>query len=451
MVSPGPSSNRKGRERCHGWRSRAGRWVVMVLAWVSVGFVDTGLAGDWPQWRGPRRDGHAASDEVLPDPLPATLSPRWQVPAGGGFASPIVVGDRVYLVDEQAGRETARALEASTGKEVWRQTYADAFGDEWGSGPRCTPVAADGRLFVQAIRGALVCLDLKEGRRLWGVDFAKDYGVGFLGGSDQYDAASRRRGHNGAPVVSGDRVYVAVGSTNGATLVCFEAATGRERWRAGRDETAYAALMTGRLAGQEQVVAYTAFSLLGLAAADGSLLWRIPLKTHANRHAVTPLLLGDQVVVSSHSIGIRQFSIAAGPEGVSARPGWAQPGLKTSLATLVEVGGSLYGQGPNRNFHCLDARTGEVRWSQSGYGEQALVAYAATLAVGDRLLVATERGELVVVAADPAQYRELARYQVCGKTWSHPALSGGRLFLRDRREWYAFDLSSAGAGTPGGR
>ena len=411
---------------------------------AAIGGIGNASGGDWPQWRGPGRDGHAAPGEVLPAVLPEVLASRWKVPAGGGFASPVVVGDRVFVVDEQDGRETARALDGGTGREIWRQAWGESFGDEWGSGPRTTPVAAEGRLFVQSVRGEFACLDQADGRAIWTVSFARDYGVAFVGGSDQYDAASRRRGHNGSPVVLRDRVYVPVGSTNGATVVCFDAATGREQWRAGGDETAYAALVTGRLAGREQVVAYTAFSLMGLDAAGGGVLWRLPLKTHANRHAVTPVLLGDDVVVSSHSLGLRRFTLQqGGGTEFRAEPKWSVPSLKTSLATLVSVGDHLYGQGPDRNFLCVESATGTVKWSKPGFGEQALVAYAATLAVGDRLLVATEKGELVVVAADPAAYRELARWQVCGRTWSHPALAGGRLYLRDRRDWYAFDFGAA--------
>lgn len=418
--------------------------IVLTALTVSV------PAGDWPQWRGPLRDGHAAPDERLPDSLPASFEPRWQQPVGGGFASPIVAGSRLFLLEEIDGKETARALKPETGEELWRTPYAPAQGDEWGSGPRCTPVADDGRLYVQSLRGEFACLDQTDGRRLWGFSFEKDYGVKWEGGNDGSDSASRRRGHNGSPIILRDRIYVPVGATNGGTIVCFDKKTGTEIWRVGSDETAYAPLMTATLAGREQVIAFSAPGLTGLMPTTGEVLWRIPLRTAANRHAVTPIILRDEVIVSSHSIGLRNFRIETGKSGQDsrfvARPAWSNPSLKTSLATLVYVDGFFYGQGPDRNLICVSATNGVVQWSQSGFGERPLVGYSATLAAGRRLLVLTDDGQLVLLAAEPSRYTELGRAQVCGKTWSHPALAEGRLYLRDRRALLAFDLP-APAGT----
>lgn len=401
-------------------------------------------AGDWPQWRGPRRDGHVGPGDSFPSRLPSSLEPRWHVPAGSGFASPIVSGSRLFLADEQDQRETARCLDATTGRELWRTPYAKTAGDEWGTGPRCTPVADDRRLYVQSLKGEFACLDQTDGHRLWGFSFEKDFQVEFVGGNDAYDAAARRRGNSGSPILLDDRLYVPVGSTNGATVVCLDKVTGREHWRAGTDETAYAALMTGTLAGRDHLVAYTAFSLLGLDATRGEVLWRVPLKSHANRHAVTPVIAGNDILLSSHTLGLRAFTVSAtsqGPDaGLVCQPRWSAPRLKTSLATLVLVDGFLYGQGPEKNYQCVDPATGEVRWSQPGFGEQLLVAYASTLAAGKRLLVATESGLLLLLEARPDRYSELGRHQVSGKSWSHPAFANGRLYLRDRRELYAFDL-----------
>jgi outer membrane protein assembly factor BamB len=414
---------------------------LSACALLAIPSVD---AGDWPQWRGPERTGHAAPDEPFPASLPETLEPRWTRPVGPGFASPVVVGTRLFHVDEQEGHETAHAWNASTGAVLWQTPYAPSTGDEWGSGPRCTPVADDGRLYVQSLQGDFACLDQQDGRRLWGFSFSRDFGVGYLGGSDNSDAAARRRGNTGAPVIVGDRIFVTVGSTNNATVVCFDKRSGSERWRAGTDEAAYAALMSGRLAGHSQVVAYTAFSLLGLDVENGATLWRIPLKTHANRHAVTPVLDGNSIIVSSHTLGTRAFRVTGDPAprgAFTASEVWSEPGLKTSLATTVLVDGHLYGQGPDRDFVCIDAATGAKRWSQKGYGDKPLTGYSATLASQSRLLVLSENGQLTLLEATPTAYRERGRQQVCGKNWSHPAFAGGTLYLRDQRNLIALPLN----------
>ncbi|MBL9127945.1 MAG: PQQ-like beta-propeller repeat protein [Verrucomicrobiales bacterium] len=422
--------------------------AFLTLALALVGPL-AGVAADWPQWRGPARDGHAGPDETLPSALPDALAPRWTRPVGPAFSGPVVVGSRVFHVDEQGGQETAHALDAASGKTLWSTPYGASTGDEWGTGPRCTPLADDGRLYVQSLRGSFACLDVKDGRRLWGFDFDRDYGVSFLGGSDQSDAAARRRGNTGAPVILGDRVYVSVGSTNGANVVCFDKRSGSELWRSGTDEAAYAALVAGPLAGRAQLVAYTAFALVGFDPDRGAVLWRVPQRTHANRHAVTPVFVGDALVVSSHSVGTRSIGVSAAPAGgFAAGESWAQPALKTSLATLVLVEGHLYGQGPDRNFVCLEAATGKTRWSQRGFGDKPLTGYSSTIACRNRLLALSDNGQLTLLEANPSAYTELGRAQVCGKTWSHPAYAGGTLYLRDSRQLsaYAWSPGSAEAG-----
>ncbi len=398
--------------------------------------------GDWPQWRGPNRDGHAAPGEPALSSLPANLAPAWRRAVGGGFASPIVIDGRLIYVDETGGREIAHCLDAANGAELWQVSYADSYRDEWGAGPRCTPVADGERIYVQSCKGEFACLAFKDGQRLWGVDFERDYGVKFLGQLESPDAATRRRGHSGAPVIVGDQIYVAVGSTNGASVVCFNKRTGRELWRAANDEAAYAALVSARLAGTDQIVAYTADALLGLGPADGRVLWRIPLRTAAKRHAVTPIAIDDNVIVSSHTLGLRSFAIRRDGDNLAATQHWANDALKISVATTVRIDGYLYGQGPDRNFICVDARTGKLIWSQPGFGEKPLVGYSSTLALGRNLLALTDDGQLVLVEATPERYTELGRQQVCGKNWSHPALVDGRLYLRDHRQLLAFDLAA---------
>jgi outer membrane protein assembly factor BamB len=170
------------------------------------------------------------------------------------------------------------------------------------------------------------------------------------------------------------------------------------------------------------------------------MLWRVPLKTNAKRHAASPLIFGDQVVVNSHSIGLLCFRIGHDTGGWKATPAWTNADLKINLATPVLVNGHLYCQGADRDYVCVDAKTGRVNWAQSGFG-LGKKDYASTIAAGDRLLVLTEDGTLLLLAAAPERYTELARLQVCGNTWSHPAYADGRLYVRDARSLQCLPLA----------
>lgn len=403
--------------------------LTLVLALPAV-------AADWPQWRGPDRSGHAST--TAPASLPKELQPLWRVRAGGGHSSPVVAGGKVIYLDENGSREIAHCLDLATGKELWQADYADRFEDEWGAGPRATPTIDGDRLYVQSCNGEFRCLSLADGKVLWGASFERDFGVKFLGNKANEGTATRR-GNNGSGVIDGRRLVLPVGGRQGASLVCFDKFTGKVLWKAGDDEAAYSSLMTGTLAGVPQVVAFTAEALLGAELATGKILWRVPLKTAAKRHAASPVLSGDQVMVNSHTFGLLSFKIVKDGATFSAVPAWANKDLKINLATPVLVAGHLYGQGASRDYVCVEAATGVVKWKQAGFG-LGKKDYASTIAAGGKLLVLTEDGQLLLLAANPEKYTELGRLQVCGNTWSHPALAGGKLLVRDARELVCLGL-----------
>jgi outer membrane protein assembly factor BamB len=422
-------------------RERLGTIAVFCFAFSAA----TLRAGDWPQWRGPERTGHAEVSSGSPLALPKELQPKWRLPVGGGFSSPVIANGRLFYLDDQNGREIAHAVDAQTGKEIWRVDYAETFKDEWGAGPRSTPLIDQDRLFVQACNGEFRCLSVKDGRVLWQVSFEKDFGVKFLG-SKANEGTATRRGNNGSGVIDGGRLILPVGNTDGASLVCFDKTNGKVLWKSGEDEAAYSSLMVGTLAGVKQVVAFTADALLGAELETGKILWRVPLKTNAKRHAASPLIVGDRVLVNSHTIGLLCFEIKKSPSGLVAAPAWANAGLKINLATPVLVDGYLYCQGANQDYVCVELKSGALKWSQTGFGS-GKKDYSSTIAAGDRLLVLAEDGQLVLLKPDPARYSELGRIQVCGNTWSHPALAQGRLYVRDGRQLFCIDLeSSPGAG-----
>ena len=334
-------------------------------------------------------------------------------------------------------KEVVHAFEAASGRELWQHELAGAAGDEWGIGPRSTPFADGGLLFVQSCNGEFRCLSLDDGRALWRTNFA-DYGVRFLGGKAN-DGTASRRGNNGSGVADEERVYVPVGSTNGAGVVAFEKQTGREVWRALNDEAAYSSLVVASPAGVRQVIAFTAEALAGLDRRTGRMLWRVPFKTAAKRHAATPVVVGDLVLVNSQTIGLVATRLTRDGDSIQATEAWANKDLKINLSTPVLVDGHLYSQGCNKDFVCVEAATGKLKWSQPGFG-RGFKDYCPVIALDRNLLVQTEAGQLVLLEADPARCRELGRLQVCGSTWSHMALANGRLYVRDERELKCLDL-----------
>lgn len=402
---------------------------------ISLFFTFICHAGDWPQWLGPTRDGHAASDEKISPQLPADLKANWKIKIGGGFSSPVVSSNQVLFCDEDGANEIAHLIDAQSGKEIWQTKLAPRFTDEWGAGTRSTPFFDGDRVYAQSCNGEFRCLNRATGKVIWGTSFEKDFGVKFLG-SKANEGTAARRGHNGTGVLDGNAVILPVGSTNGATIVCFDKLTGKILWKNGQDETAYSSLQVATLAGRKQVIALTATQLAGFDCATGKQFWRVPLRTSANRHAATPVIVRDNVIVNSHTLGLISFAITKEGENFKATEIWANKNLKINLSTPVVSENALFCQGPNKNFICADVNTGKLLWEAPGFGKEN----SSTIAIGKNLLVLTDGGELVLVDASSTKYSERGRFQICGKNWNFPAVAGGKLYVRDARELASYDL-----------
>ncbi|MCW5559269.1 MAG: PQQ-like beta-propeller repeat protein [Verrucomicrobiae bacterium] len=407
--------------------------LVLLLA------VSNPAAGaDWPQWRGPQRDGHTA--EPAPPGLDTASEPLWKKPVGHGYASPVVAGNTVVILDAVGDQETAHAVNAADGKILWSATVGPVFSDEFEPGPRSTPLVDGDRVYVQSAYGEFRCLGLADGAVRWRFHF-EDYGARWVTNRGANIGAATRRGNTGSPVVDGDRILVQVGSTNGAFMVAFDKRTGRELWKSQNDLATYTSPVIGQLAGRSQCVTATCDGLLALDPGDGAPLWRISFKTGANRNVLTPVLLDDTVYFASHTTGLRATRVRRDDSAVAAEDAWLNRDLRINLSSPVAVGGHLYGLGANKTFVCVDRATGSVAWSQPGFGE-----VASTLATADgHLLVLTDLGELLLLKATPERYEEVGRRQVCGKTYSHPAYANGVLYVRDPQELVAWRLQSPGS------
>ncbi len=401
-------------------------------------------SAEWPQWRGPNRTG-VLSDPAHPlSKIPAEPKVLWKIDAGDGQASPVVSQGKLVFLDAQNGQETVHCLDATSGKTLWTVPLAPTvqFQNNYGDGPRCTPLIDGQKVYVQSASGEFRCLALQDGKTLWRTNFEKDYGATFLGNSSKdpeaKETASRRHGNNGSAAIDGDRIFVPVGSPKGATLVCFDKNSCKELWRAGNDNTAYASVMVATLAGTRQAIHFTADALMGVDAGSGQILWRVPLKTGAKRHVCTPVISGDHVVVASTSIGTLNFKISKSGSEWKAEQAWAAPKVQTVIGTPVLAGDFLYtlGAGSRTDLLCLDFKTGNQLWAQPGFGD-----YASLTVLNDKLLVLNSTGELHVAQLSSEGYQPLVQFQAIGKTWASPAYANGVLFVKDSTQVAALQIA----------
>jgi len=398
-------------------------------------------AGDWPQWRGPLRTGHVPARLAVPHVLTTEPSVAWRLKISEGLASPVMAGGAVFYLDNQKGEETVHAVDAGSGAIRWSAPLDAAFTDSQSPpGPRCTPLVDDGRVYAQSCRGELRCFSAQDGKLIWRTSYVTNYGGVFIGEKGQA-AGATRHGYDGAPLIDGAHLIAVAGGTNGASVICLDKVSGALVWKSRSDPASYAPPIIAPLSGHPQVVVFTVNGLMGLDPKEGRLLWRVPFKTTFGRHVTTPVVVDDMVMISSHKFGLVGTRVVAEGNRFSATPAWTNKAAAINFASPIAMGAHLYGVGPAKDLVCVEAKTGALAWSKEGYFISAAgKAHAAFLGMGENILMLTDGGQLVLLAADPVKCREVGRVQVCANTWCNPAYADGKLYLRDSRELLCINL-----------
>jgi len=418
------------------WRS-----VCLAAAVVITTQAVSGAA--WPQYRGLGHDGKTT--ERVSSKWPAS-GPKeiWKAPMAGGFSSITVADGRAFTLVlrevEGVQHEVVLAVDAATGKELWMVPLApskyDGGGDsgtndnKGGDGPRSTP-SVDGRMvYVMSARLVLHGLDAKTGQKVWSKDLMKDH----AGRNISWQNAA-------SPLVEGNAVYVAGGGV-GQGLLAFDKKTGEVIWKGQDDKMTHATPVAATIQGVRQVIFFTQTGLVSVAPKSGEVLWRYDFKYNVST-AISPVVAGD-VVYCSAGYGVGAGSVKISKQGgkLAATEVWRKTGqLMNHWSTPVFKDGYLYGmfsfkEYGNGPLKCVELATGKEVWSQAGFGPGNV-----TLA-GDKLVVLSDAGHLVVVEANPKAYNELARAKVVsGKCWSTPTLSDGRVYARSTKEGVCVDVT----------
>jgi outer membrane protein assembly factor BamB len=394
------------------------------VAGISVALV-AGVrvsAEQWTGWRGAARTG--VSTAAVPATLAAKATEAWSVPVGIGHASPLVDGQRVYVFARRGEQEVAQALDLATGKALWSAGYdapytMNSAATGHGKGPKSTPVLAGGRLFTLGISGTLSALDAASGKVIWRLTFDKEFGP-----PPDFGTAM-------SPIVDNGLLIAHVGGIRGGAIRAFDPATGATKWSWAGDGPGYASPVVLAAGGVRQIVTESQTRVVGLDAATGALLWSLPLQTPYEQNAVTPAVAGDTVIVA----GLDQPTYAVRPTRDAAGKWtpvkvWESREFPMYMSSPVVVGSTVYGL-THRNkgqFFALDAATGRTRWTSPPRQTEN----ASITAAGGRLWCLTTEGALVVLRAEPSGFAEVGRLEVApSATWASPVLLGNQVLVKD--------------------
>jgi outer membrane protein assembly factor BamB len=408
--------------------------IVGVIAFTLMSRAD-----DWPQWRGPHRDGISNEKGLLqrwPKDGPKLL---WKVTnAGSGYSTPAVVGDRLYLLgNEGMDNEFVEALSVADGKLAWLTALGKVGQPKQNPNfpaARSTPTVDEDVLYALGSAGDLACVEIATGKMRWHKNLQTD----FKGKPGQWAYAE-------SPLVDGDTVVCTPGGSE-ATLVGLNKKTGEVAWKCATpegDEAAYSSAIVVQAAGAKQYVQLLQKGLVGVGTGGGKLLWRYPrVISKYGANIPTPLASGDLIYTASSGTGGGLVKIKQKPDGMEAQQVYFESKLPTAIGGVVKVGDYLYGT-TGQALLCVEFATGNVKWEERGIG-------TASLCFADgRLYLHGENGQAALLEPSAREYDEKRRFTPpdqpqrkdgMEKAWAYPVVANGRLYLRDHGRVWCYDV-----------
>jgi hypothetical protein len=381
---------------------------------------------DWPQWRGPNRDGVSAERGLLKS-WPASGPPlAWRAAgAGEGYSSFAVSGDRLYTLGARQTSEYVMAFNVADGKKLWETRLGNRFTNDRGDGPRGTPTVDGTRLYAYGASGDIAALDLATGKPVWSVNVIKQFG----GSNIQW-------GLSESPLVLSDRILINAGGPD-ASIVALKKADGSVLWKTQSDEAGYSSALLHEIGGIRQAIFFTGQRALGVDVANGRLLWSYDRVSNPTANIATPIASGNRVFLSSdYGTGAALLELTPAGNRIDAREVYFTKDMRNHHASSVLVDGYLYGFSA-AIFTAMKFDSGQVAWRDRSVGKGSVI-----FADG-RLYLFSENRVVGLAEANPAEYREHGRFTIrTGSlpTWSHPVVSGGRLYVRDQDTIYAYDV-----------
>lgn len=394
------------------------RKIVLVICVVVIS-AGGASAQDWPQWRGPNRDGKAAGF-AAPQTWPEELKQKWSVTVGQGDATPALVGDRLYVFTRQGDDEVLMCLDAKTGKELWNNKYAAQAVTGAASrhpGPRSSPTVADGKVVTLGVGGVVSCLDAASGKLIWRKDpFPKVVPRFFAAFS---------------PIIVDGMVIAHLGGPGNGALIAYDLAGGDEKWRWAGEGPDYGSPALLTVGGVKQIATPTERSFVGIGVADGKLLWQVPFEPQRMAYnAATPIVDGQTVIFGGKGRGIKAIKIEKQADGFAVNELWSNGDLGVQFNTPVLSDGLLFGLSDSGNLFCINAKTGQTAWTDETRRDRS--GFGPIVSAGSYLLALPSSSELIVFEPTDKQYSEVAKIKVAETaTYAHPVLAGNGIYVKD--------------------
>jgi outer membrane protein assembly factor BamB len=396
--------------------------VSLLQALLIFTFAEAHVsAADWPQWRGPSRDGKA--EFKVPATWPKELTKKWQVTVGDGVSTPALAGGKLYVFNRENGKEVARCLDAATGKELWQDLEAYEVATVSGPasgyiGPRSSPVVADGKVITYGVRGTLSCFDTGSGKLLWRKDSTPDAWPMFFTSS--------------SPLIENGVCIAQTGGQKDGAIVALDLAKGGEKWKWTGDGSAYSSPILGTVAGMKVIVAQSDKRLVVVNFSDGKLLWETSFAGSGmgGMNSATPILDGQTLIFSGTARGTKAVKLEKQGDTLSATELWSNRENSIQYNSPVLNNELIFGLSARDALFCINERDGTTAWTSPITGKRG---FGSIVNAGSVLFLLTPAGNLVAFEPNGKEFKPLASYKVAdGDTTAYPVLTGNQIFVKDK-------------------
>jgi len=408
---------------------------------------------DWPQWRGPNRDGVWRETGIVQKFSSLELPARWRTKIGPGYSGPTVAGGGVYVTDRLTSptqAERIHCFDAMTGEHLWSYTYNCKYERvEQRDGPRASVTINEGRAYSLGTMGHLFCFDAAKGDVLWSKDLDAEYQI-----------RMPVWGIAAAPLVEKDLLIVQIGGKDNACLVAFDKTNGQEKWRALDDQASYSAPIIIEQAGKRVLVCWTAQRIVGLDPSTGKLYWEHAfISGRISQNIATPVFQNGHLFVSSFFDG--SLLLKVHPDNLAVEKVWQRKGpserdtdsLHCCISTAIIQGDYIYGVDSYGELRCLDLHTGDRLWENLNAVPKDRWANIHLVQNADKIWMFNEHGELIISKLSPEGFHEISRAKLINPTagqldrrggvcWSHPAFAYKHVYIRNDQELLCANLAT---------
>jgi outer membrane protein assembly factor BamB len=392
--------------------------IISMLATLFIFSSAESFSQDWPQWRGLNRDSKVTGFKV-PAVWPAELKQEWKVVVGFGDATPLLVGNKIYLNTRQGDQEEILCLDAATGKELWKNGYPSMSvtgpSASQHPGPRGTPAISNGKIVTFGAAGILSCLDAATGKLLWRKDNPTNAFPAFFTGT--------------SPIIIEGVCIIHIGKKDDGQVVAYDLNSGNEKWRWSGDGPAYSSPSVMTIDRKKHLIVQTEKNLMALNLSDGKLLWQIATPVQQRYYnCVSPCIDGQTIYLTGQGTGTKAIKIEKSDKKYVTKELWSNTVVGAKWNTPVLKEGFLYGFTDQKRMYCLNAATGETAWIDNAVSSD----FSTIVDCGSVIVGLTSTDNLIVLKPDGKIYSEVIKYKVSDTPiYAYPVIAGNNIYIKD--------------------